>query len=114
MLVVIVTNSEQVYEDVGDLVIYEKVGDREVVDHVVDRVYNEEVGKGKIMRLIELRYKVCLKEEIVILAMFPFILLDIVFLDPLSIRYIKKEKNKAKRDKFEHEIGRVQEIKAEG
>ncbi|GJZ87234.1 hypothetical protein Tco_0658844 [Tanacetum coccineum] len=57
MLVVIVTNSEQVYEDVGDLVIYEKVGDREVVDHVVDRVYNEEVGKGKIMRLIKLSPK---------------------------------------------------------
>ncbi|GJZ24166.1 hypothetical protein Tco_0561625 [Tanacetum coccineum] len=54
MPVVIVTNSEQVYEDVGDLVIYEKVRDREVVDHVVDPVYNEEVGKGKIMRLIKL------------------------------------------------------------
>ncbi|GJR79990.1 hypothetical protein Tco_0150775 [Tanacetum coccineum] len=49
----VVTNSEQVYEDVGDLVIYEKVGDREVVGHVVDPVYNEEVGKGKIMWLIK-------------------------------------------------------------
>ncbi|GJR48512.1 hypothetical protein Tco_1316615 [Tanacetum coccineum] len=30
------------------------------------------------------------------------------------IRYIKKDKNKAKMDKSEHEIGRVRENKAEG
>ncbi|GJV38823.1 hypothetical protein Tco_1417263 [Tanacetum coccineum] len=32
----------------------------------------------------------------------------------IGIRYIKKDKNEAKKDKSEHDIGRVQEIKAEG
>ncbi|GJZ59752.1 putative reverse transcriptase domain-containing protein, partial [Tanacetum coccineum] len=40
--------------------------------------------------------------------------LDWLHIERKGIGYIKKDKNKAKMDKSEHEIGRVQEIKAEG